>query len=61
MLALTGQTTWEHLRRNSINYLKYLPAGYNPFSKGIIQNYQDFLRKRIDTEIYEIPTFEEAK
>lgn len=42
MLIMSGITTWEHMSRQRISYLKYLPAGINPFSKGIIQNIINF-------------------
>ena len=46
LLIVTNQTTWEHMSRHRITYLKYLPAGYNPFSEGIIKNVVDFYRKK---------------
>jgi palmitoyltransferase len=42
MLVSCGITTWEHMRRIRISYLKYLPAGFNPFSKGIVHNWKHF-------------------
>ena len=45
MLVSCGMTTWEHMRRTKISYLKYLPPGYNPFSLGISQNWRKFLNE----------------
>ena len=45
LLITSGMTTWEHLRRSRISYLKYLPQGYNPFSKGCIKNISEFAKK----------------
>lgn len=42
ILILTAQTTWEQMRRPYISYLKHLPVGYNPFSKGAIKNIIEF-------------------
>lgn len=38
MLMATGMTTWEHMARPRITYLKYLKPGINPFSKGLVSN-----------------------
>lgn len=38
MLMVSGMTTWEHMARTRISYLKYLKPGINPFSKGPITN-----------------------
>ena len=43
MLISCGITTWEHMRRESISYLKYIPIGHNPFSLGIYQNWKKFI------------------
>ena len=46
MLVSCGITTWEHMRRMKISYLKYLPPGFNPFSKGIVQNWRLFFTEQ---------------
>lgn len=38
MLVCSGMTTWEHMSRYRITYLKHLPKGLNPFSLGIANN-----------------------
>lgn len=42
MLAATNQTTWEHIRRHRITYLKELPKGMHPFSNGLVANLKQF-------------------
>lgn len=37
-LILTNQTTWEHSRQDSLDFIRYYPKGYLPFSKGVIKN-----------------------
>lgn len=37
-LILTNQTTWEHSRRNNINYLNKYPPNIYPFDFGIKEN-----------------------
>lgn len=37
-LLMSGQTTWEHSRRNTITYLAIYPVGILPFYKGIWEN-----------------------
>ncbi|TNV77412.1 hypothetical protein FGO68_gene7041 [Halteria grandinella] len=37
-LLLSGQTTWEHSRRDVITYLRIYPTGVMPFYEGIIGN-----------------------
>jgi palmitoyltransferase len=44
MLIVSGITTWEHMKKDRITYLKYLPPGYNPFSHGPIQNIITFFK-----------------
>lgn len=57
ILISTAQTTWEQMRRERITYLKYLPKGVNPFSKGFTRNWKSFWVK--DKENWEncLPTF----
>lgn len=56
MLIICGITTWEHMARSKITYLNYLPAGTNPFSKGVFQNIIDFFDKS-SLPSYNIPTY----
>jgi hypothetical protein len=42
MLIMNGMTTWEHMRKPRINYLRHMPPGYNPFSLGVVQNLKAF-------------------
>jgi len=42
MLMMTGMTTWEHMSRSRITYLKHLKSGINPFSKGLLLNIYEF-------------------
>jgi palmitoyltransferase len=37
-LILSGQTTWEHSRRDVISYLKIYKTGVLPFYEGILGN-----------------------
>ena len=37
-LMATNTTTWESARRDRISYLRALPDGVNPFSKGVWSN-----------------------
>ena len=42
-LAMTGQTSWEHLRGSSRNYyMDIFPAGYRPFDRGLRLNLRSF-------------------
>lgn len=41
-LAMTAQTTWEHLRGSRIYYLKVFPESYHPFDRGLAQNLRSF-------------------
>jgi len=41
-LAMSGQTTWEHLRGSRIYYLKIFPDSYHPFDLGIRENLRLF-------------------
>lgn len=69
MLISCGITTWEHMRKTKISYLKYLPPGFNPFSKGVISNWRIFLTEQtrangcqeVQSWDDQIPTFQEAK
>ncbi|CAD8210515.1 unnamed protein product [Paramecium octaurelia] len=38
MLIITGQTTWEHTKRDKITYLKFYPKFYHPYNYGLIRN-----------------------
>lgn len=59
LLLVTAQTTWEHMRRPYISYLKYLPIGYNPFSQGLINNIVEFFCRSDQTpKQYKVPSYE---
>jgi len=45
-LIITAQTTWEHLCRSDIDYLKPFPRTVLPFSRGLRANVAGFLRRR---------------
>jgi hypothetical protein len=57
MLISNGITTWEHMRRTRISYLRYLPPGYNPFSSGIFDNWKTFFSE--STRANGMPTIQE--
>jgi hypothetical protein len=42
-LAMTAQTTWEHLRGSRIYYLKIFPESYHPFDRGLTENLRSFV------------------
>ncbi len=42
-LAMTAQTTWEHLRGSRIYYLKIFPEAYHPFDRGLAENLRSFV------------------
>jgi hypothetical protein len=41
-LAITNQTTWEAMRKSSISYLRGVPQGVFPFSRGACWNLKTF-------------------
>ena len=57
ILITYGITTWEQMRKSRINYLKYLPPGYNPFSKGFWENWKYFFKE--STRLTEEETLQE--
>lgn len=44
-LVATGQTTWEHLCRENIDYLQPFPQAVHPFSFGVRQNFVRFFSR----------------
>jgi len=42
-LISTGQTTWEFIRRDRIDYLKHLSPSAQPFSEGLLGNWSRLL------------------
>ncbi len=42
MLVLRGETTWEHLRRERINFAESLPANHRPYDNGPLPNVLSF-------------------
>lgn len=57
MLMMTAMTTWEHMSRSRITYLKHLKTGINPFSKGLVLNIYEFWVHKNQLE-YIVPTYE---
>ncbi|CAM6104822.1 unnamed protein product [Calypogeia fissa] len=57
-LAFTNQTTYEKTRRKRISYLRAVPDGINPFSKGCTNNVQSFCCTPSDAPgpFYAVPT-----
>ncbi|CAG9327128.1 unnamed protein product [Blepharisma stoltei] len=39
-LVSSGYTTWEFVKRDSINYFKIYPSSFHPFDLGVIQNWK---------------------
>lgn len=63
-LAMTNQTTYEKTRRRRISYLKDIPDGVHPFSKGCTGNIKSFCCTPYVTpsekyRVYALPTQEE--
>ena len=44
-LIFTAQTTWEHLARGNISYLKSVPPSVRIFSRGVFRNIFDFMTR----------------
>ena len=57
-LVLTAQTTWEQMKRGGISYLRHLPVGYNPFSKGVVKNIGEFFCGKHEGNEYRVPSIE---
>eukprot|EP01016_Furgasonia_blochmanni_P006835 TRINITY_DN12744_c0_g1_i2.p1 TRINITY_DN12744_c0_g1~~TRINITY_DN12744_c0_g1_i2.p1 ORF type:complete len:213 (-),score=49.08 TRINITY_DN12744_c0_g1_i2:114-692(-) len=60
-LVLTNQTTWEHNRSSSLDYVKCYPRGYLPFSKGVVENFKTIFLHKSKVRDWKLPPLKAAK
>jgi hypothetical protein len=55
VLALHNETIWQRLRRDRISYLQDLPDGFNPFDRGCLANFVEFVTMRSEKRVWKLP------
>jgi len=59
-LLSTNQTTWEHTKADTINYMQVYPPKYFPFDRGVFNNLKMCILPGPSPHIYDLPDIHEA-